>query len=379
MSIGGLQLPDNRPVRHRTLRYRGHVETGREEEPVTAVVFEPIRTDRLILRPSVLADAEAAYQRRRLPEVARYQDWEMPYTRERAEQMIAAIVAMAGPADGQDWSLTVVGADEPDQILGDLYVGIRWGGRSAEIGYTFHPDHWGRGYATEGVEALIRWLFTEFGVGRVEASLHPDNHPSARVLEACGFVFEGRSRQSHWVGDECSDAGFYGLLRSDWEAWNTRARHRPERVELVPVTSENHRAVAELATHKSQERFVAPMLGNFRDALTPPSLDGATLVPWYRAIEADGELAGFIMATEITDTHPSPYLWRLLIDRMHQRRGVGSAALDLFEDRCRAQGSTAIEVSWVEGPGSPAPMYRARGYEPSGRIEHGETHAVKQL
>lgn len=343
------------------------------------MTFDPIRTERLILRQSISSDAEAAYQRRRLPEVARYQDWELPYTREQAVQRMTALEAMDGPADGEEWSLTVVAGNEPEQVLGDLYVGVKWGGRSAEIGYTFHPDHWGRGYATEATQAIIEWLFTEFGVTRIEASLHPDNHPSARLLEACGLLFEGLTRQSHWRGDECSDAMFYGMTRADWDAWRDRPRHRPERVELVPVTAENRRVVSDLATHKSQERFVAPMLGNFRDALLPESLDGAPLVPWYRAIEADGEIVGFIMATEITTAHPTPYLWRLLVDRMHQRRGIGSAALDVFEDRCREQGASAIEVSWVEGPGSPAPVYRARGYEPSGRIEHGETHAVKQL
>jgi GNAT superfamily N-acetyltransferase len=121
------------------------------------------------------------------------------------------------------------------------------------------------------------------------------------------------------------------------------------------------------------------MLGSFRDALAPSSLDGATLVPWLRAIAADGEIVGFIMAAEMTHAHPNPYLARFLVDRMHQRRGVGSAALDQFEQWCRDQGAVAIEVHWYEGPGSPAPMYRARGYEPSGKVEDGEIHAVKQL
>lgn len=85
------------------------------------------------------------------------------------------------------------------------------------------------------------------------------------------------------------------------------------------------------------------------------------------------------MASEATDAHPHPYLWRLLVDRMHQRRGVGAAALDHFEAWCRREGATAIEVSWSEGPGSPAPLYRARGYVPTGRIDDGETHAIKTL
>lgn len=341
--------------------------------------FEPIRTERLILRRPVLADAEAAYQRRNLPEVARYQDWPLPYTREQAVASTAAGAAMDGPAVGEGWTITVVDAEAPKVILGDLYVELRWGGRTGYVGFTFHPDHWGKGYATEAARALVRHLFLDLGVHRVEATLHPDNVASARVLEACGLVFEGQTRESFWVGEECSDDRLYGVARPGWEAWRDRPRHRPEHVELAPVTADNCRAVAALVTHKSQERFVSPMLGSFRDALAPETLDGARLVPWPRAIVADGEVAGFLMAAEMTEAHPNPYLWRFLVDRIHQGRGVGSAALDLFEQRCRDQGATAIEVSWVEGPGSPSRMYRARGYEPSGKIEDGETHAVKRL
>ena len=341
--------------------------------------FEPIRTERLILRPPRLSDADAAYERRSLPEVARYQDWEMPYTRERAEQSMARTAAMDGPVDDAGWTITVVDAAEPDRILGDLSVQLRWGGRTGYFGYTFHPDHWGRGYATEAARALVHFLFTDIGVSRIESSLHPDNPPSARVLEACGLIFEGLTRQSFWVGDECSDDMLYGMTRSDWEAWCNRPRQRPDQVELVPVTAGNRRAVGDLVIHKTQERFVSTMLGNFRDALLPPLRDGVPVVPWFRAIEADGEIVGFIMAAEITEARATPRLWRLLVDRMHQRRGIGSAALDLFEHWCADHGATAIEVSWTVGPGSPAPMYQARGYEPTGQIEDGEIHAIKRL
>src|SRR5690606_36306624 len=104
---------------------------------------------------------EAAYQRRSLPEVARYQDWEMPYTRERAEASTARVAAMDGPVDGKGWTITVVDANEPERILGDLYVELRWGGRTGYVGYTFHPDYWGRGYATEATQALVHYLFAD--------------------------------------------------------------------------------------------------------------------------------------------------------------------------------------------------------------------------
>jgi RimJ/RimL family protein N-acetyltransferase len=341
--------------------------------------FAPLRTQRLVIRMPEAGDLDAIFERRSLPEVARYQDWETPYQREWAVESLRLGMLLDGPTNGKGLNLTVVLAERPQTIVGDVYVELRWEGRVGYVGFTLHPDYWGRGYATEATEALIHYLFTDVGVSRIESSLHPDNVPSARVLEACGLVFEGLTTQSFWVGDECSDDMFYGMTRAGWEAWCARPRHRPDVVELAPITPDNRGVVGRLTTHKSQERFVSPMAGSFRDALFPDTVDGAPVVPWYRAITADGEVVGFIMAAEMTTAHENPYLWRLLVDRMHQRRGIGAMALELFEQRCRDQGATAIEVSWFPGPGSPEPMYLARGYQPSGKIEDGEVHAVKTL
>ena len=342
------------------------------------MTFLPIRTERLILRAPILSDAEAAFQRRSLPEVARYQDWEMPYTRERAEKSMARSAAMDGPVNGEGWTITVVDAQSPDLIVGDVIVELRWGGRTAYIGYTFHPDFWGNGYATEATQALVRYVFEVVGVSRVESSLHPDNPPSARVLEACGLVFEGHTRRSFWVGDECSDDWLYGMPRADWDTWCNRPRHRPTSVSLVSITAENRVAVGDLTTHKTQERFVPPMLSNFRDALVPRARDGA-VAPWYRVVVADDEVVGFIMASGIGDPHATPRLERLLVDRMHQRRGIGSAVLEQFEHMCVGHGAAGIALAWAEGPGSPAPFFAARGYEPSGTKDGHQIHALKML
>ena len=145
------------------------------------------------------------------------------------------------------------------------------------------------------------------------------------------------------------------------------------------MTHENRAAVRALRTHHSQRAFVAPMLDSFADALLPEIVDGAPVVPWLRAIEADGVIVGFAMLALTTPHHPEPFLWRLLIDRMHQRRGIASRALALIADECRAMGDATLLVSWVEGKGSPRPFYLAHGFVPTGRIVDGETEARLQL
>lgn len=341
------------------------------------MAFEAIRTERLIIRRPEPGDAEAAFERRSLPEVARYQDWEMPYTRERAEASIQRSIQRADewPRGSKGWNPTVVDAENPDRILGDLAVELRWDGRVGYFGYTFHPDHWGRGYATEASWALVTHLFDEVGVVRIESSLDPRNLPSARVLEACGLLFEGHTVQSFWVGEECSDDMLYGATRADWERWRDRPRHRPEHVALVPLAPENAERVAALVSHRSQEHYAPPLGRLFREALVPSGGTALTL----RAIEADGEIVGAVLASAAGPRHPSALMHTLLIDRLHQRRGIGSAAFDLIEDEARAAGGETVELSWIEGPGSPGRFFRGRGYAPQGAVSDGRTEASKRL
>jgi RimJ/RimL family protein N-acetyltransferase len=344
---------------------------------LNATVLPTLRTRRLLLRPAVAADAPALHARRNHPEVARYQTWTLPYSLEQAEALIAEESADRSGRDGW-WMLTVEHL-ETGEVIGDLALGFTWQGRCAEVGYTLSYEHWGHGYATEAIEALVAHLFEQVGVSRVMGMLHPDNRASAMVLERTGFVFEGHTRLSFWVGEDNSDDHLYGITRADWEAWRGRPTGPPAEVRLVPVTHDNHRRVARLRTHKTQEAFVATMADSFADALFPPVVDGLPLVPWMRAIEADGALAGFVMVAFTTERNPEPYLWRMLVDRMHQRRGIGGRALDLVEAELRARGDRSLVVSWVEGRGSPRPFYLARGFEPTGRIVDGETEARKQL
>jgi len=197
------------------------------------------------------------------------------------------------------------------------------------------------------------------------------------VLERAGFVFEGHTRLSYWVGDDNSDDWIYGMTRADWEAWRTRPRTPPDAVALAEIDAETSYEVFRLRTHKTQEQFVAPMAASFADALFPESVNDAPLVPWMRAITADGVIVGFVMVALSTDNHPEPYLWRFLIDRMHQRRGIGNRAMDLVEDECRRRGDHALLTSWVPGRGTPEGFYRSRGFELTGEIVDDEIEGRK--
>jgi RimJ/RimL family protein N-acetyltransferase/GNAT superfamily N-acetyltransferase len=341
-------------------------------------VSVPIRTNRLVLRPVRADDASHLAARRNDPEVAIYQDWSTPFPVERAHTIVAESAALDGPTLDEWWMLTI--ADHDDTcVVGDVVAKLACDGHVAEIGYTLAREHWGRGYAVEAVGALVTHLFTSVGVDRVQGGLHPDNIASAMVLERVGLRFEGHTKLSYWLDDVGSDDWLYGATRPDWEAWTGRPRHRPDVVRLVEIDPTTAPVVRRLGVHHSQERFVSSVAFSYGDALFPDVIDGRPVEPWLRAVEADGVPAGFVMVARPNEVHGDPYLWRLLVDRLHQQRGIGNRVLDLVIEQCRSWGAASMSVSWVPGRGSPERWYLSRGFVPTGEIDDGEIVARLQF
>ena len=342
------------------------------------MAFAPITTERLLLRPPRLSDAGALAERRSDPRVAEYQNWVTPFPLERAEGMLAELSAMDGLVSDSWWMLTIADADD-STIFGDLAIHPTFDGRSIEIGYTLHSSVWGQGYASEAVDALIDRIWSDDRVTRISAMLHPDNLGSERVLERTGFTFEGHTRLSYWVNDVNSDDLIYGMTREERAEWLERPRHAPTDVRLVEVDANNVHTLRELEPHRTQQRFVSSMATSLADALRPEVYQGGLTVAMPFGVEADGEIVGFVMMTAITEHHPDPELWRFLIDRRHQRRGIGRRVLDAVVDECRAMSATSLLTHWCEGPGSPRPFYERCGFVPNGNVVDGETEAVLRL
>lgn len=330
-------------------------------------------TPRLAVRMMRDADAPIVAAYRDDPAVNVYQDWDLPYTLEIARERLAGQADLDGVTAGRWVNLALVLPD--GTVVGDLACHLHEHGRVAEIGYTLRTEFQGQGYASEGAGALVDHLLATTEVHRIEASLDPVNVPSMRVLEAVGMTFESLTRQSYPLRGRWDDDLRYAMLRDDRAAWLARPTTPPAALELVELTPDDAYLWGRLRTHRSQERFVSPMALSFRDALFPEVVDGAPVVPWLRGVLADGERVAFVMLAAVTEHHPEPYLWRLLVDRMHQRRRIGSAILAELRGQLSEQGHHSILTSWVDGPGSPRPFYEGHGFVPTGRIVDGEIEA----
>ena len=134
---------------------------------------------------------------------------------------------------------------------------------------------------------------------------------------------------------------------------------------LRTITKDNVDAILRLKVQKNQEQFVA---GNSYSIAQGTYNE----LSWMRAIYADDQPVGFVML-ELDLVKAEYYLWRYMIDEMHQGCGYGSRALKLVIESVRKQpDATQLMLSYVPGEGSPAPFYTKLGFIETGEIDDGE-------
>lgn len=335
-----------------------------------------IRTERLVLRAFTRDDLDGYVAYRSEPETLRRLGTRVAPTLDGTAAEFDRWSELGGPTEGE-WYWYAIEHD--GRVVGDVGCEISHGGGIAEIGYALRPEGRGQGYASEAAGAVVDHLIAEHAIQRIEAYLATDNVASMRVLEAIGMTFEVIARSAYCFDGEWVDSMSYAMTAVDRTAWVERPRSHPTDVSLVEITPDDAYLWGRLRTHHSQERLVASMALSWRDALFPESFEGVTAVPWMRGVLADGERVAFVMLSETHGTREGQYLWRLLVDRMHQRRGIGRRIIDAVAADLRAAGVPRLYTSCVEGIGSPRPFYEGLGFTPTGAVIDGETELVLSL
>jgi RimJ/RimL family protein N-acetyltransferase len=177
-----------------------------------------LETDRLLLRPFAPGDFEPLLAMQSRPDVARWLYWEA----RDADAVRAALAAKLGrstmSADGAGLSFAAV-LKSSGELIGDCSVFTVSGEhRQGEIGFIFHPDQHGHGYATEAARELLAFAFGECGFHRVIGRLEARNSASARVLARIGMREEAHLVENEWVKGEWQSERIYAILEHEWRA-----------------------------------------------------------------------------------------------------------------------------------------------------------------
>lgn len=142
---------------------------------------ETFATERLTARIPRREDATAVFSAYASdPQATRYLTWK-PYAEiaPLAEFLDNQSARWTGPDRQCNYMLCLKGTDIP---VGSISVNLAVPGQ-ALFGYVLGPAHWGRGYMTEALRALLDWTDAQPKIFRAWAFCDVDNPASARVME----------------------------------------------------------------------------------------------------------------------------------------------------------------------------------------------------
>jgi [ribosomal protein S5]-alanine N-acetyltransferase len=167
-----------------------------------------LRTSRLTLRRAVMEDVEAFHRVFSNPTAMSY--WStLPHTTlAETTQWVADMIAATDDGLSEDFVVECDG-----RVIGKAGF---W--RPPEIGYILHPDYWGRGLATETIQALLSHAFGPMALQKVTADVDPRNQASLRLLARHGFTETARASKTWKIGEVWADSVYLALDRPAYAA-----------------------------------------------------------------------------------------------------------------------------------------------------------------
>jgi [ribosomal protein S5]-alanine N-acetyltransferase len=162
-----------------------------------------IRTKRLLLRRACLEDATAMHEILSNEVAMRY--WSTPPHSELSQTQ-AWIADMVGAAAevSEDFIIEVDG----------IVAGKVGAYRLPEFGYILHPDHWGRGLASEALSAFLGHVYnTRPRITSLNADIDPRNTASVRLVERLGFRETGRAQRTYHTHIGWCDSVYFAIDR----------------------------------------------------------------------------------------------------------------------------------------------------------------------
>lgn len=176
--------------------------------------MKTLETERLILKMFTLEDAEDVYAYASNPNVGPPAGWAPHRSVEESREIIRDVFM---PPEA--WAIRIKGSDkvvgvialEPDKIRPDAC--------SRELGYNLAEEHWGKGYMTEAAKEVLRFAFCELGLDQVGICTSKVNKRSQRIIEKCGFTYEGTIRRFYKIYDgTLRDSMVFSMLKEEYES-----------------------------------------------------------------------------------------------------------------------------------------------------------------
>ncbi|HKK96295.1 MAG TPA: GNAT family protein [Anaerovoracaceae bacterium] len=180
--------------------------------------METLETKRLILRAWNIDDAKALYEYAKHPDVGPHAGWKPHESVEESSKILKEILL---PAEA--WAVIY---KETDEIIGNIALEtdrIRPGVLSKELGYGLKHEWWGKGIITEASKEVIRFGFEDLNLEIIAIHTSEVNKRSQRVIEKCGFNYEGLIRcATRTHKGELRNSYVYSITKEEWIKINSK-------------------------------------------------------------------------------------------------------------------------------------------------------------
>lgn len=180
-----------------------------------------IETERLILRPFALKDAQDMFNNwTNDAKVTEFLSWQPHKSIKETKKLLVK------------WRLSyhkkrvyhfAIELKEIGQVIGTISVvnskDSWYNGDKAivekEIGYALGQNWWSRGIMTEALSAVIKFLFDNTDTTRITAKHSDENPASGKVMKKAGMIYEGTLRQYHTSNHGVENCCVYSILRTE--------------------------------------------------------------------------------------------------------------------------------------------------------------------
>ena len=185
--------------------------------------IDPIRTSRLLIREFQGSDREALLAVVRDPDQIKHMRLFLD-TESQLDDFLSRVTTGASAEPRLEWHFAVEAA-ATGRCLGSCCLMVEADApSSAELGYWFLREAWGKGHATEASAAMLELGFRRLGFHRVWGQCHAQNAASARVMEKLGMTYEGTLREHMWLRGSYRSSRVYGMLEGEYRAGEAARR-----------------------------------------------------------------------------------------------------------------------------------------------------------
>jgi len=168
--------------------------------------FPILTTERLTLRPLVIADEQEIFTLRSDSEINKYLDRQLSNTIDDARNFINKVNENINKNDSLYWAITL---SDKNILIGTICLFGFDENDKCEIGYELLTNFQGQGIMKEAAEKVIDYAFNTIKVRKIEAFFHRDNQSSIKLLEKLSF------RNSNKPDEANPDLIYYHLTNSN--------------------------------------------------------------------------------------------------------------------------------------------------------------------